>query len=87
MPQRKAAFKALKVSEKRRIGNQHIINEIKTLTKKINETLATKDTEIAKKLLPTLIKKINKAKSKGVIHKTAASRKISRIMKKAATFK
>ena len=77
MPQKKAAFKAMKVSEKRRLRNQPITNEIKTLTKKLRDAFAAKDIEKTKKLLPAFIKKVNKAKSNGAIHKMAASRKIA----------
>ena len=87
MPQQKAAFKAIKVSNKKRIRNESVINEVKTLTKKFNVLVSSKDAAGAKKTLTTLIKKINKAKSKNALHKKTASRKISRIMKKAAKLK
>ena len=87
VPQLKSAFKAIKVNEKKHRRNQDVINEIKTLIKKFNDSAVGKDVEAAKKVLPSLIKKINKAISKGILHKKAASRKISRIMKKAARFK
>ena len=87
MPQKKAAFKAMKVSGRRCLRNQSVKNELKTLTRKFNDFIAGKDAEGAKGLLPSLIKKIDKAKSKGVIRKRAASRKVSRIMKLAATLK
>jgi len=87
MPQIKAAFKDIKQNKKRRLRNESVVSEIKTLLKKFGDFADNKDAANAKKLLPLLVKKINKAKSKGVIHRKTASRKISRITKKAARFK
>jgi len=87
MPQMKAAFKDIKQNKKRRMRNESAISEIKTLLKKFGDFTDNKDAANAKKLLPLLVKKINKAKSKGAIHRKTASRKISRITKKAARLK
>lgn len=87
MPQMKAAFKDIKQNKKRRMRNESAISEIKTLLKKFGDFADNKDSANAKKLLPSLIKKINKAKSKGTLHRKTASRKISRITKKAARLK
>lgn len=84
MPQAKAAFKDIKQSKKRYERNQRAINEIRTLTKKFNELAVSKDAEAAKKLLAQLVQKIDKAKSKGILHKKTASRKVSRLSRKAA---
>ncbi|PIU41811.1 MAG: 30S ribosomal protein S20 [Candidatus Omnitrophica bacterium CG07_land_8_20_14_0_80_42_15] len=87
MPQLKAAYQYIKVSKKKHIRNQDVKNEIKTLVKQFTTLVASKDFENAKKTFSILVKKINKAKSKGIIHKKAASRKISRLAIKAAKFK
>ena len=87
MPQKKAAFKHIKKSRKRYLRNQPVINEIKTLTKKFIASIEDKAADNAGKLLQALVKKINKAKSKGIIHGKTASRKISRLTKKAHTLK
>jgi small subunit ribosomal protein S20 len=84
VPQQKAAFKAIKVSNKKYLRNQRFVNEIKTLQKKFRDYLVAKDAENVRKSAVVLVQKINKAQSKGIIHKTAASRKISRIMQKTA---
>lgn len=84
MPQAKAAFKDIKQSNKRYERNQRAINEIKTLAKRFNELVVSKDAEAAKKLLAQLVQKIDKAKSKGILHKKTASRKVSRLSRKAA---
>jgi len=84
MPQAKAAFKDIRQNKKRYERNQRVINEIKTLTKRFNELVVSKDAEAAKKLLVQLVQKIDKAKSKGMLHKKTASRKVSRLSRKAA---
>jgi len=84
MPQTKAAFKDIKQSKKRYERNQRAINEIRTLTKRFNELVVSKDAEAAKKLLARLVQKIDKAKGKGILHKKTASRKVSRLSRKAA---
>jgi small subunit ribosomal protein S20 len=87
VPQKKAAFKAIKVSEKKRLRNQAVINEVKTLSKRFRAALDAGEGEKVKKILTLLIKRINQAKSKGIIHRATASRKISRIMKNARKLK
>jgi len=87
MPQIKAAFKAIKQNKKRYARNQAVFNELKNLTRKFNDLAETKDAQNAKTCLKNLISKINKAKSKGILHKKTASRKISRLSRKAAKLK
>ena len=82
MPILHAGYKSMKVSEKRTARNQSIKSRLKTETKKFIELLTSKKMDEAKKQLNTLISKLDKASSKGVIHKNTASRKKSRLMKK-----
>lgn len=82
MPIKKAAFKSLRQSKKRHLRNQTIKSELKTRTKKINVLLAGGDIQAAKLQVRELTSKLDKAKSKGILRKGTASRKISRIMKK-----
>lgn len=79
----KSVLKRIRQSEKRRLRNQSWITRIKTSVKKVEETIAKKDKELLQNVLKEAIKIINKAAAKGVIHKNTASRKISRLMKKA----
>ncbi len=82
MPIKKAAFKSLRQTKKRHLRNQAIKSELKTRTKKINALFAGGDIQAAKLHARELTSKLDRAKSKGVLHKGTASRKISRIMKK-----
>ena len=52
------------------------------MAKKFEKIVSGKKIDEAKTLLKALISKINRAASKGAIHKNAAARKISRLMKR-----
>jgi small subunit ribosomal protein S20 len=78
----KSVLKRIRQNEKRRLRNQAWRTRIKTSIKKVEEAIAQKNQETIQTLLKEAIKIINKAASKGVIHKNTASRKISRLMKK-----
>lgn len=82
MPIHHAAFKQIKKDKKRTLRNKAVKSELKTYVKKFEELLAEKKLEEAKSYLRQLISKLHKAKSKGVIHKNTASRKISRLYQK-----
>ena len=81
MPQKRAAYKAIRKSGKKRRRNEIIISEIKTLTKKFNALLSEKKFDQAGELLKAVSSRLNKAAQKNVIRKNAASRKISRLSK------
>lgn len=83
MKKNKSAIKRAKQSEKRRLRNAHIKSTMKTYIKKALSAIENKDTESLSSSLRTAISYINKTASKGVIHKNTASRKISRLTKKA----
>lgn len=83
MPNIKSAIKRVKVAEKKTLQNSMIKSEYKTAIKKYEAANANKD-EKASELLSYAKKKIDKASTKGVISKNAASRKKSRLEKKLA---
>jgi small subunit ribosomal protein S20 len=70
-------------NEKRRIRNKGVRSELKTRVKAAQTSIAcgsdgaADDVRIAQK-------RLDKAGAKGVIHKNAAARRTSRLMKKAA---
>jgi len=68
--------------KKRKIRNQAWKTRIKTSIKKVEEAIAKNEKELIQNVLKEAIIIINKAASKGIIHKNTASRKISRLMKK-----
>lgn len=82
-----SALKRARQSEKKRLRNQSIKTKIKTQISKLNTALHSKNMEDAAAILKDAQKVISSAASKNVIHKNAASRKISRITKKVNALK
>ena len=64
---------------KRHERNKSVKAEMKTRTKRVDATLGTDDSDEA---VRAAVKRIDSAASKGVIHKNAAARKKSSMMKK-----
>ncbi len=81
----KSALKRARQAKKREARNRAVKSTIKTLVKKVEAAISQNNKEEVQKALKIAIKYISKAASKGVIHKNTASRKISRLMKKANT--
>lgn len=67
-------------NEKRRVRNKGVRSEIKTRVKVAQQAVTAGD-ENADELLRTAQKRINKAATKGVLHKNAAARRTSRLMR------
>lgn len=82
MPIKKSAYKNLRKSRIRHFKNISTASELKTLAGKFQKLISGKKIDEAKGLLKILISKLNKAASKGIIHKNTASRKIARLMKR-----
>jgi small subunit ribosomal protein S20 len=70
-------------NEKRRLRNKGVRSELKTRVKVASDAAASGD-DGAADLMRTAQKRLNKAASLGVIHKNAAARRTSRLMKRAA---
>jgi len=69
-------------NEKRRVRNVAVRSELKTRTKGA-QTAAETGAEDAQAQLELAQKRIGKAGAKGIIHKNAAARRTSRLMKAA----
>lgn len=82
MPIKRASFKDLRKSKKRHVRNISTKSELHSLIKKFEKLASAKKIDEAKAALKMLVSKIDKAASKGIIHKNAASRKISRLTKR-----
>ena len=82
MANHRSAIKRMIQSEKRRARNRHVKSTVKTTIKSYLKTVEEKNPELAKESLKHTITTINKAASKGVIHKRNASRKVSRLTRK-----
>ncbi len=79
MANHKQAEKRNRQRIKRRARNLMHLSSMRTYIKRVRKALATGDVEAAKAGLPTALKAIGKASSKGVIHDKTASRYASRL--------
>ncbi|MEE9500019.1 MAG: 30S ribosomal protein S20 [Candidatus Omnitrophota bacterium] len=82
MPQKRSAYKEIRKAKKRHLRNIGISSEVKTLIKRFDLLLSEKKSDQAREFLRVVSSKLNKAATKGIIHKNTASRKISRLSKK-----
>lgn len=78
----KSAKKRIRVTEKKTLRNQMVDSKVKTLTKKVLAAVEANDAEAAKAALKPAIAEIDKAATKGILKRTTASRKISRLTRK-----
>ena len=75
----KSAKKRILVNRTKAERNKAIKSGVKTSVKKVNAAIAANDKEAAKAALTAATATINKAATKGVLHKNTASRKVSRL--------
>lgn len=78
MPNIKSAIKRVKTAEQRRERNKALKSSLKTQLKKFDKAVEEK-AENLKEIAVETQKSIDKACSKGIIHKNAASRKNSHV--------
>ncbi len=78
----KSQIKRNRTNEKRRIRNQAVKSELKTLVRKTREAVESGDKEAAEKNLRVAARKLDVAVSKGVIHKNQAANRKSRLAKR-----
>ena len=81
MPSHKHRLKKIRQDEKRVARNTKVKSEIKTLSKKVRAVAESTDTADMDKLVRDAAAVIDSAATKGVIHKRAASRRVSRLAK------
>ncbi len=77
-----SAIKRAKQADKRNLLNKSVRSNIKTIERKVESVITSGNKEEAGKALIEASKVLQKAASKGVIHKNNASRKISRLTRK-----
>ena len=77
----KSAKKRITVIQAKTLKNRRIKNSLKAILKNFYAALDKKDFATAKEKLGLAEKKLMQAASKNVIHKNAASRKVSRMTK------
>ena len=79
----KVQIKRNRQNEKRRLRNKAARSEIKTRVKKAVEA-AEQGADDSVEALRTAVKRIDKAASKGIIHKNQAANRKSRLMRRMA---
>jgi len=82
LPNIKSAKKRVKISAVRRAANMSKRSELRTAIKKSLSSIAAGNLEVAKNDVRLAIIKLDKAVSKGLIHKNQAARRKSRLTKK-----
>ena len=82
MPNLKSSMKDMRVSERRRLRNRPIISATRTYVRRANIAIAAGDTTAAASAVGDAISALDKAASKGVIHRNNAARRKSRLMAK-----
>ena len=82
MPNIKSAIKRVKTSSKHNEKNSAQKSALRTAIKHFEVAVQNNDVEAAKTALLNATKKLDKAVTKGLVHKNAASRKKSRLAKK-----
>lgn len=81
----KSQIKRNKTNEKARERNKAVKSELKTLVRQTREAVAAGDKAAAEKTLKKASVKLDKAVSKGVLHKNQASNRKSAIAKQVAS--
>lgn len=81
MANHKSALKRVRQNERRRLRNKAVKTRVKGVVKDVRLAVDGGDREQADQALSTAVPIIDKAASKGVIHKRSAARKISRLTK------
>jgi small subunit ribosomal protein S20 len=84
MPNIKSVIKDVKRSRVRQLRNQATKSAIKTYVKKANAAIAGPQSADVAVSVSKTISVIDKAWKHGIIHKNAAARRKSRLMKRAA---
>jgi small subunit ribosomal protein S20 len=75
----KSAKKRIITSEKRNLYNRSIKSRVKTFSHHFEDAVNSENREESQKTFATAVSEIQKAVSKGVLHKNTAARKVSRL--------
>ena len=74
----------MRADRKRRDRNLRFASELKTLTQKFDRLVKAKQKDEAKTALSQLLRRLDQAAGKRIIHRKTASRKKSRLSKRLA---
>jgi small subunit ribosomal protein S20 len=79
LPNIKSAEKRVRQNVKRELRNRRTKSMLKTTIRRFEETLQSGDMEEAKVTLNAAVRQIDRAATRGVVHKNTAARKKSRL--------
>ncbi len=79
MPNTKSAKHRLRQSEQQRLRNRAVKSGLRTVIRKLRESVTAKQFDDAKAIFPRVCKALDQAAAKGVIHVNKASRLKSRL--------
>ncbi len=84
MPNIRSAIKRVKVSEKKRVRNRPIRTAVRTYIKTAERQIfaSTLNATASRESVLRAVRALDKAASKGVVHKNNAARRKSRLMRK-----
>ena len=85
MATHKSAIKRNRQNAKKQLINQMRRTRVKSLTKDVLAAVETGDREIAQEALGKAVPVIQRAASRGTLHRNTASRKVSRLTKRVNT--
>lgn len=74
-----SAKKRIRQQVKRRARNRMVLGNLRTRIRTLRRAIGDDDRRLAESLLPEAVKWVDRAATKGVIHKRAASRTVSRL--------
>lgn len=77
----KSQIKRIRTNEKARVRNKAVKSELKTLVRKVRESVEEGNKEEAAAALTIASRKLDKAASKGVIHQNQAANRKSKLAK------
>ena len=81
----KSQLKRIKTNEKARLRNKAVKSSLKTSIRKFREAAAAGERDTATELLAQASRQLDKAASKGVIHKNQAANRKSAMAKRVAS--
>ena len=82
MANHKSAIKRIRTNERKRIRNRLVVSRTRTETKKARLALDAGTPEVAREATLEAVRVLDKAATKGVIHKNTAARRKSRLLKR-----
>lgn len=82
MPNIKSAIKRVKVAEKKRLRNKPVRTAVRTYIRTAERQISAHSVAASQDAVLRAVRALDKAASKGVIHRNNAARRKSRLMRK-----